>query len=129
MQQATRTLIFNTKSHLGRNAGILIAWIALSCFTIPLFAFIMRRRAMAAAAQEATSRSGAAPHNGSSHDPDYTPRNSVVDIHADQGKFERSKNDADAEVMSIDEKSPAHDYDPRALKSESYETFDIERQQ
>ncbi|KAF9509198.1 hypothetical protein BS47DRAFT_1332343 [Hydnum rufescens UP504] len=129
MQQATRTLIFNTKSHLGLNAGILIAWIALSCFTIPLFAFIMRRRAMAAAAREATSRSGAAPHNDSSHDPDSTPRNSVDGIHPDQGKLEESKNDADAEVMSIDEKSPAHDSGLPALKSRSNETFDIERQQ
>ncbi|KAF9509195.1 hypothetical protein BS47DRAFT_1488032 [Hydnum rufescens UP504] len=110
-------------------AGILIAWIALSCFTIPLFAFIMRRRAMAAATREAHSRSGAAPHNDSSHDPDSTPRNSVDGIHADQGKLEESKNDADAEVMSIDEKSPAHDYNPPALKSRSDETIDIERQQ
>lgn len=128
MQQATRTLIFNTKSHLGLNAGILLAWIALSCFTTPLFSFILRRRAMAAAAREATSTSGAAAHNHSTHVSDFTPRNSVDGIHADQGKFERSKNDADAEVMSIDEKSRAHGYDPSALKSGSYETFDIERQ-
>ncbi|KAF9513186.1 hypothetical protein BS47DRAFT_1317749 [Hydnum rufescens UP504] len=67
-QQAMRTLIFNTKSHLGLKAGMLVAWIALSCFTIPLFAFIMRHRAMAAAAREAPSRSGAGPHNDSNHD-------------------------------------------------------------
>ncbi|KAF9506164.1 hypothetical protein BS47DRAFT_1305609, partial [Hydnum rufescens UP504] len=50
MGQATRTIIFNTKSHLGLNAGVLIAWIALSCFTIPLFTLLVRRRARAAEA-------------------------------------------------------------------------------
>ncbi|KAF9513180.1 hypothetical protein BS47DRAFT_1362627 [Hydnum rufescens UP504] len=93
----------------GSQSRMLVAWIALSCFMIPLFAFVMRRRAMAACAREAPS--------------------SVNGIHADQGKVEGSKNDTDAEVMSVDEKSPAHDYDPPALKSQSDETFDIERQQ
>ncbi|KAF9513183.1 hypothetical protein BS47DRAFT_1393554 [Hydnum rufescens UP504] len=56
LQQATRTIVFITKSHLGLNAVILIAWIALSCCTIPLFSFIMRRRDMATAAREAASK-------------------------------------------------------------------------
>ncbi|KAF9518190.1 hypothetical protein BS47DRAFT_1371079 [Hydnum rufescens UP504] len=35
--QATRTLIFNTKSHLGLNAGVLISWLVLSFITLPFF--------------------------------------------------------------------------------------------
>jgi flagellar biosynthesis/type III secretory pathway M-ring protein FliF/YscJ len=46
MSQAVRTIIFNTKSHLGRNFGILIAWIVLSLITFPLVAFLMRRQEM-----------------------------------------------------------------------------------
>ncbi|KAB5590542.1 Nitrosoguanidine resistance protein SNG1 [Ceratobasidium theobromae] len=42
--QAVRTILFATKNHLGRNAGIMIAWIALSCVTIPLFTILMRRK-------------------------------------------------------------------------------------
>jgi hypothetical protein len=68
------------------------------------------------------------PPTMSSDDPDCTLRNSVDGIRADQKKFEESKNDPDAEGMFIGGKSAAHDYDPPALKSRSYETFDIERQ-
>jgi hypothetical protein len=46
MSQAVRTIIFDTKSHLGRNFGILIAWIVLSLITFPLVAFLMRRQEM-----------------------------------------------------------------------------------
>ncbi|CCO31528.1 Nitrosoguanidine resistance protein SNG1 OS=Saccharomyces cerevisiae (strain ATCC 204508 / S288c) GN=SNG1 PE=1 SV=1 [Rhizoctonia solani AG-1 IB] len=42
--QAVRTILFNTKNHLGLNAGVIIGWIALSCVTIPLFTMFMRRR-------------------------------------------------------------------------------------
>ncbi|CDZ98488.1 Domain of unknown function DUF3533 [Phaffia rhodozyma] len=44
LSDAVRTIIFNTKNRLGRNAGILIAWIALSMITIPLFTLLMRRQ-------------------------------------------------------------------------------------
>ena len=43
LSQAIRTIIFNTKSHLSLNAGVLIVWIALSWFTIALFTWFMRR--------------------------------------------------------------------------------------
>jgi hypothetical protein len=33
--QATRTIIFNTKSHLGLNFGVLISWIALLLVVLP----------------------------------------------------------------------------------------------
>jgi hypothetical protein len=31
--QAVNTILFNTKNVLGRNAGVLIAWVVLSVFT------------------------------------------------------------------------------------------------
>lgn len=43
LSQAVRTIIFNTKNHLGESAGVLIAWIVLSCITVPLFTWLMRR--------------------------------------------------------------------------------------
>ncbi|KAF8602424.1 hypothetical protein BDV93DRAFT_444098 [Ceratobasidium sp. AG-I] len=42
--QAVRTILFDTKNHLGLNAGVILGWVALSCVTIPLFTIIMRRR-------------------------------------------------------------------------------------
>ncbi|KAF8320210.1 uncharacterized protein EI90DRAFT_3020557 [Cantharellus anzutake] len=44
--QATRTLIFNTKNHLGLNAAVLIGWILLSMCTTVLFQYLVRRVAM-----------------------------------------------------------------------------------
>ncbi|KAG8729317.1 hypothetical protein FRC11_009069 [Ceratobasidium sp. 423] len=41
---AVRTILFNTKNHLGRSAGVIIAWIVVSAITLPLFTIIMRRR-------------------------------------------------------------------------------------
>ena len=48
MSQAVRTIIFNTKNHLGRNFGVLLAWVALSLITLPLFQYLVRRREIAA---------------------------------------------------------------------------------
>lgn len=48
LSQAVRTIIFNTKSHLGLNAGVIIAWIFLNFFTITLFTWYMRRPAVKA---------------------------------------------------------------------------------
>ncbi|KAF9509200.1 hypothetical protein BS47DRAFT_1488035 [Hydnum rufescens UP504] len=123
MAQATRTIIFNTKSHLGLNAGILIAWIALSCLTIPLFSFIMRRGDMLAAAREATSI--AQKHNN------YTDCNSIDGISPAQETLDISKNNnanANPEVTPLDEKDPGHDYDPPVLQYQSHEIFDVEHQ-
>lgn len=53
--QATRTIIFNTKSHLARNFGILIAWAILSIITVTLISILTRRQEVAASASaEAT---------------------------------------------------------------------------
>ncbi|KAG8887557.1 hypothetical protein FRB98_009463 [Tulasnella sp. 332] len=40
---ATRTILFDTKNHLARNAGVILGWIALSMLTIPLFTWLTRR--------------------------------------------------------------------------------------
>ena len=56
MGQARLTLIFNTKSHLGLNSGVLISWIALSCCTIALFSFMIRRRKIAIATGQEVDR-------------------------------------------------------------------------
>ncbi|KAF9509682.1 hypothetical protein BS47DRAFT_1411675 [Hydnum rufescens UP504] len=42
--QATRTIIFNTKSHLGLNAAVLLAWIALSLVVLPSLMWWEHRR-------------------------------------------------------------------------------------
>ncbi|KAL5522259.1 hypothetical protein ACEPAF_2116 [Sanghuangporus sanghuang] len=42
IQQATRTILFDTYSHMGKNAGILIAWVLISCCTTALSTWFMR---------------------------------------------------------------------------------------
>ncbi|KDQ16744.1 hypothetical protein BOTBODRAFT_144484 [Botryobasidium botryosum FD-172 SS1] len=52
-----RTIIFNTHSQMGRNAGVVLAWIVLSCFTITTLTYWFESRARAAAAKaEAESK-------------------------------------------------------------------------
>jgi len=46
LSRAFRTITFNTKNQLGLNFGILIAWILISCITLPLVQWIVWRRAM-----------------------------------------------------------------------------------
>ena len=41
--QAVRTIMFNTRTYLGRNAAVMIAWILLSCVTVAVFSWYMRR--------------------------------------------------------------------------------------
>lgn len=50
--QAIRTILFDTKNHLGLNAGVIIGWVVLSMITIPLFTIFMRRRDVRAHEQE-----------------------------------------------------------------------------
>ena len=42
--QATRTILFNTKSHLGRNFGVLIAWMVLGLLGMAVGTRGMQRR-------------------------------------------------------------------------------------
>ncbi|KAJ7696901.1 hypothetical protein B0H14DRAFT_3120131 [Mycena olivaceomarginata] len=37
ISRAVRSIVFRTKNDVGMNFGILIAWVALSCITLPLF--------------------------------------------------------------------------------------------
>ena len=55
MSQIVRTIIFNTKNHLGQNFGVLLAWVALSLITLPTIQYLVRRREIAA---EETRRHG-----------------------------------------------------------------------
>ena len=43
-----RTILFDTTSSIGQAAGVMIAWIALSCTTTLLFTWYMRKRELAA---------------------------------------------------------------------------------
>jgi len=59
--ETVRTVIFSTKSHLGKNFGINLGWIELSCMTLPMFQWIARRREVrefAASHQAAGSEKG-----------------------------------------------------------------------
>ncbi|KAF9510509.1 hypothetical protein BS47DRAFT_1319660 [Hydnum rufescens UP504] len=42
--QATRTIIFNTESHLGANVGVLLAWITVLLVILPSFMWWSQRR-------------------------------------------------------------------------------------
>ncbi|QRV87139.1 nitrosoguanidine resistance protein SNG1 [Ceratobasidium sp. AG-Ba] len=58
--QAVQTSLFNTKNHLGLNAGVILGWCALSCVTIPLFTVLMRRQDMWAHEKALEEKNGAA---------------------------------------------------------------------
>ncbi|QRV72212.1 nitrosoguanidine resistance protein SNG1 [Ceratobasidium sp. AG-Ba] len=58
--QAVRTILFNTKNHLGLNAGVILGWCALSFVTIPLFTILMRRRDVRAHEKAMEEKNGSA---------------------------------------------------------------------
>ncbi|KAJ7099307.1 hypothetical protein B0H15DRAFT_542486 [Mycena belliarum] len=47
ISRGVRTVVFRTQDNLGLNFGVLIAWVALSCFTLSVFQWIRRRRTVA----------------------------------------------------------------------------------
>jgi hypothetical protein len=51
LSQAVRTIIFNTHSHLGVNASVLVGWILVSCGTLSGFTWFIRRQDKIAARQ------------------------------------------------------------------------------
>ncbi|KAF7298491.1 DUF3533 domain-containing protein [Mycena kentingensis (nom. inval.)] len=53
ISRAVRAIVFGTKNELGMNFGVLFAWIVLSCVTISLFQWFVRRRARSVAAEKA----------------------------------------------------------------------------
>ncbi|KAI0347315.1 hypothetical protein BDW22DRAFT_1322516 [Trametopsis cervina] len=46
--QAVRTIFFDLQDNLGQNAGVMVGWISLSCFTTLIFTWWMRRRELRA---------------------------------------------------------------------------------
>ena len=44
VSKAVRTIVFGTKNALGTDFAVLIVWIAISCFTLPLLQMYVRRR-------------------------------------------------------------------------------------
>ncbi|KAF8991980.1 hypothetical protein BDQ17DRAFT_1223012, partial [Cyathus striatus] len=44
VSRAARCLLFGTKNDVGKNFGILLVWITISCITLPLFQWFMSRR-------------------------------------------------------------------------------------
>ncbi|KAG1734751.1 uncharacterized protein EDB91DRAFT_586266 [Suillus paluster] len=44
VSSTVRTVIFNTKNEIGLNFGIQFAWILISCITLPIFQWIVRRQ-------------------------------------------------------------------------------------
>ncbi|KAJ7167927.1 hypothetical protein C8R46DRAFT_951059 [Mycena filopes] len=46
--RAVRAVVFGTRNDVGLNAGVLIAWIVLSCCTLPVVQWVMRRRVVRA---------------------------------------------------------------------------------
>ncbi|KAJ7453011.1 hypothetical protein B0H11DRAFT_2326857, partial [Mycena galericulata] len=58
ISRAVRTVVFRTRDELGLNFGVLIAWIALSCVTLPLFQWFVRRRAVKAHAHARAQETG-----------------------------------------------------------------------
>ncbi|KAJ7136852.1 hypothetical protein C8R44DRAFT_838261 [Mycena epipterygia] len=55
ISRAVRTIIFGTKNDVGMNFGVLFGWVAVSCITLPLFQWLVRRRDMAAHRQKAAN--------------------------------------------------------------------------
>ncbi|KAJ7739611.1 hypothetical protein B0H16DRAFT_1891055 [Mycena metata] len=48
ISRAVRSIVFGTKNDVGLNFGVLIVWVAISCCTVPLFQWFMRRRLVGA---------------------------------------------------------------------------------
>ncbi|KAJ6448361.1 hypothetical protein C8R45DRAFT_850375 [Mycena sanguinolenta] len=53
ISRAVRAIVFGTKNDVGLNFGIILAWVALSCITIPLFQWFVRRRMVASVGKAA----------------------------------------------------------------------------
>jgi hypothetical protein len=48
VSRTVRTVVFGTQNRVGMNFGIQFAWVAVSCVTLPLFQWLVRRREVAA---------------------------------------------------------------------------------
>jgi hypothetical protein len=43
ISQGVRTILFDTKNHLGLNLGVLLVWVVISMITLPLIQWFVRR--------------------------------------------------------------------------------------
>ncbi|KAL1756270.1 hypothetical protein FB107DRAFT_290241 [Schizophyllum commune] len=48
VSHTVRSIVFGSKNTLGLNFGVLVAWIVISCITLPLFQWFVRRKLVAA---------------------------------------------------------------------------------
>jgi predicted metal-dependent phosphotriesterase family hydrolase len=46
VSRIVRTIIFNTKNEIGRNIGVLLAWVVLSMITITVTTWLYRRKSV-----------------------------------------------------------------------------------
>ncbi|KII92913.1 hypothetical protein PLICRDRAFT_103321 [Plicaturopsis crispa FD-325 SS-3] len=61
VSRAVRSILFQTKNDIGLNFGVIFAWIAISCITIPLFQWYVRRgEVKALRAQQLNEKAAAA---------------------------------------------------------------------
>ncbi|KLO05693.1 hypothetical protein SCHPADRAFT_716122 [Schizopora paradoxa] len=72
IQQAVRTLLFGTNSHIPKNAAVLIAWTVLSFVTLSVFTFLSRKRDVARLASFAAGRNSKG-RGGFASTPSYAP--------------------------------------------------------
>ncbi|KIJ91619.1 hypothetical protein K443DRAFT_135467 [Laccaria amethystina LaAM-08-1] len=56
VSRSIRTIAFGTKNNLALNFGVLIAWVAISCVTLPIFQWYSRRKQIAEAEQASKPR-------------------------------------------------------------------------
>ncbi|KIP12864.1 hypothetical protein PHLGIDRAFT_97603 [Phlebiopsis gigantea 11061_1 CR5-6] len=54
LSQAMRGILFNTTTDFGQTVGVMVGWISVSCGTLVLFTWWMRRRELAALLQDAS---------------------------------------------------------------------------
>lgn len=53
-----RAILFNTSTNFAQNAGVMIGWISMSCGTLLLFTWWMRKREVAALLEDESITGG-----------------------------------------------------------------------
>lgn len=98
MSLATRTIIFDTKNHMGRNAGVLIAWICLSLITITSITLWQRRNHKRAVARESAGAGGVEAGNGGEKNVNGDESSRVREEEDEENKRGRPEDDHDRMV-------------------------------
>ncbi|KIJ67894.1 hypothetical protein HYDPIDRAFT_126365 [Hydnomerulius pinastri MD-312] len=60
VSRTVRAIVFNTKNQIGLNFGVQIAWVVVSCITLPFFQWLVRRREVMAWRNSQVQRQGKA---------------------------------------------------------------------